>query len=253
MDSKVLAQDNIVVTQPGYLLTVNVPSHPFGTSTIGISITTENGYTDQANIPTAGNPSWTFNIPPNQGNSVQVCVNSGALSEENCHIYKTTGSSMSVSLPAISGSSNSGNTNVARDSTHNSNGNSDNNKSLHDDGSNNNSNENSHRNHHIGDASHFNSDSDNSRSSDSHHNNAGNSTNSNDNSSGGSGSHHGINTHNKEFRSGSGFNGNQGNIFHGIGSAGSNTHQGDSHNGFDSGSGNSNGGIGSNINNNNKR
>ena len=130
MDGKVLAQDSDnVVTQPGYLLTVNVPSHPFGTSTIGISITTENGYTDQANIPTAGNPSWTFNIPPNQGNSVQVCVNSGASSDENCNIYKTTGSSMSVSLPAISGSS--GNSSVARDSTHNSIGNSDNNKNHH--------------------------------------------------------------------------------------------------------------------------
>lgn len=109
IDGKVLAQDNNVVTQPGYLLTVNVLSHPFGTSTIGISITTENGYTDQANIPTAGNPSWTFNIPPNQGNSVQVCVNSGALSEQNCHIYKTTGSAMSVSLPAVPGSSGSNN------------------------------------------------------------------------------------------------------------------------------------------------
>lgn len=53
MDGKVLAQDNSnIITQPGYLLTVNVPSHPFGTSTIGIFITTKNGYTDQANIPT---------------------------------------------------------------------------------------------------------------------------------------------------------------------------------------------------------
>lgn len=75
------------VKQSEYLLTIYVTSHPFGTSTVGISITTENGYTDQANIPTAGNPSWTFSIPPNQGNSVQVCVNSGALSKENCHMY----------------------------------------------------------------------------------------------------------------------------------------------------------------------
>jgi hypothetical protein len=102
--------NNNNVGQPGYSLTVNVPSHPFGTSTVGISITTENGYTNQANVPTAGNPSWTFNIPPNQGNSVQVCVNSGALSQENCHTYKTTGTDMSVSLPAISGTSNSGGT-----------------------------------------------------------------------------------------------------------------------------------------------
>src|SRR5215471_18625760 len=33
--------------KPAYGLTVNVPSHPFGVSTVGISITTENGYTDQ--------------------------------------------------------------------------------------------------------------------------------------------------------------------------------------------------------------
>jgi hypothetical protein len=102
-DSNGIISANNNVVQPGYLLTVYVPSHPFGTSTVGISITTEDGYTDQANIPTAGNPSWTFNIPPNQGNSVQVCVNSGALSQENCHTYKVSGANMTVALPAVSG------------------------------------------------------------------------------------------------------------------------------------------------------
>src|SRR5215472_7672020 len=53
-DSNSIIGANNNVVQPGYLLTVYVPSHPFGTSTVGISITTENGYTDQANIPTAG-------------------------------------------------------------------------------------------------------------------------------------------------------------------------------------------------------
>ena len=43
-------------TQPSYRLTVNVPSHPFGASTVGISIATENGHTDQASVPTAGGP-----------------------------------------------------------------------------------------------------------------------------------------------------------------------------------------------------
>jgi hypothetical protein len=38
-------------------------------------------------------------IPKNQGNWVQVCVNSG-LSTETCHTYESTGSDMSVSLPA---------------------------------------------------------------------------------------------------------------------------------------------------------
>jgi hypothetical protein len=37
-----------IEAQPAYGLTVNVPSHPFGVSTVGISITTENGHTDQA-------------------------------------------------------------------------------------------------------------------------------------------------------------------------------------------------------------
>src|SRR5215469_5778422 len=53
--------------KPAYGLTVNVPSHPFGVSTVGISITTENGHTDQAYVPTAGGSSHTFNIPKNQG------------------------------------------------------------------------------------------------------------------------------------------------------------------------------------------
>ncbi len=87
-----------------YRLTVNVTSNSFDTSMIGISITTENGHTDQANVPTAGGSSYTFNIPKNQGKWVQVCVNSG-LSTENCHTYDSTGSDMSVSLPAVSSTS----------------------------------------------------------------------------------------------------------------------------------------------------
>ena len=86
--------------QAAYRLTVSVPSHPFGTSTVGMSITTANGYTDQANVPTAGGSSYTFNIPKNQGKSVQVCVNSGTLSHDNCRTYETTGNDMSVSLSA---------------------------------------------------------------------------------------------------------------------------------------------------------
>jgi hypothetical protein len=89
-------------TQPAYRLTVNVPSHPFGASTVGISITTENGHTDQATVPTAGGSSHTFNIPKNQGKWVQVCVNSGKHSVDTCHTYETTGSDMSVSLSATS-------------------------------------------------------------------------------------------------------------------------------------------------------
>ena len=231
---EVLAQNsNTVSTQRGYLLTVNVPSHPFGKSTIGIFITTEDGYTDHVYIPTAGNPSWTFKIPPNQGNSVQVCVNSGPQSKENCHFYNTNGSYMSVSLPAISGStsSNSGGSESSSNSSNDkSTSNNDNNKSHH----NTDTSSNNHR-------SHTNFNGDNNKSNINHHTNADSATaNSNDNGNGTGGS-----------------NGNQGNKSHGIDSAGSDTHSGNSHHGSshnsDNGGLNSNStsSTGSNLNNNN--
>jgi hypothetical protein len=65
-----------------------------------MSITTANGYTDQASVPTAGGSSYTFNVPKNQGKSVQVCVNSGTLSHDICRTYEATGNDMSVSLSA---------------------------------------------------------------------------------------------------------------------------------------------------------
>jgi hypothetical protein len=89
-------------SQPAYRLTVNVPSHPFGASTVNISIATENRHTDQVAIPTAGGSSHTFNISKDQGKWVQVCVNSGKLSADRCHTYEITGSDMSVSLSAES-------------------------------------------------------------------------------------------------------------------------------------------------------
>ncbi len=107
MHDKVLAVGNSGSGEPGYQLTVTVPSHPFGTSTVGISITTANGYTDQANAATSGGASWTFTIPPNQGNSVLVCVNSENSSQQTCHTYSTTGTDMSVSLSPVSNNGNS--------------------------------------------------------------------------------------------------------------------------------------------------
>jgi len=85
---------SVSLSPVAYRLTVNVPSHPFGASTVDIFITTKNGYTDQANVPTTGIASWTFDIPQNQGNSVQVCVNYSP----SCHKYKVTGMDMSVSF-----------------------------------------------------------------------------------------------------------------------------------------------------------
>ena len=93
------------VGDPGYQLTVKVPSYPSGTSTLDISITTANGYTDHANIAASGVTSWTFNIPANQG-WVRVCVNSDNSSGETCNTYNTTGADMSVSLSPPSGDSN---------------------------------------------------------------------------------------------------------------------------------------------------
>jgi hypothetical protein len=87
--------------QAPYRLTVNVPSHPFGVSTVGMSITTANGYTDQANVPTAGGSSYTFNVPKDQGKSVRVCLNSGTLSHDICRTYEVSGNDMSVSLSAL--------------------------------------------------------------------------------------------------------------------------------------------------------
>ena len=57
-----------------YKLTVNVPHHSFGDPGVNINITTENGYTDHVKVSTAGQPSWTFNIPADLGGSVRVCV-----------------------------------------------------------------------------------------------------------------------------------------------------------------------------------
>jgi hypothetical protein len=93
-----------IFRQDGYQLTVNVSPYPFGT--VAISITTANGYTDQANVATAGVSSWTFNIPPNQGNWVRACVNSENSSGENCNTYNTTGTDMSVSLSPVSDNNN---------------------------------------------------------------------------------------------------------------------------------------------------
>lgn len=149
-----------------------------------------------------------------------VCVNSGTLSEENCHIYKTTGSAMSVALPAVPGSSGSSNNSPSD--------NNDNNKDNHDSSTtNNDSNEKSHSNHH-------NISTDNS----------------NDNGGGRSHVLHGTDRK-REFGSNSGFNENQGSSsFNGIRNTGPDVHRGNSHQGF-GGSGNGNQGSNSHHNGNN--
>jgi len=91
--------------QSGYSLTVDVPRHPFGKSSVNVSIKTANGYTDFRSIDTAtsGTPSAVFDIPPNQGDSVQVCVDSGIISsllDRTCQNYSVSGGNMRVSQSA---------------------------------------------------------------------------------------------------------------------------------------------------------
>jgi hypothetical protein len=93
----------VSVGDPGYQLTVKVPSYPFGASTLRISLTTANAYTDQASVTTSGVTSWTFNIPTNQGSFVRVCVSSDKSPGKNCDIYSSTGGDMTVSVIPLLG------------------------------------------------------------------------------------------------------------------------------------------------------
>jgi hypothetical protein len=101
----ILGMSQLAAAQSGYSLTVNVPSHPFGDSSVNIDITTANGYKRSISVSTAGGePSYTFDIPAGQGNSVEVCVYTGLgiMRGQNCQIYTVTGSDMAVSLSAPS-------------------------------------------------------------------------------------------------------------------------------------------------------
>jgi hypothetical protein len=77
--------------QSGYSLTVNIPSHPFGKDSVHIFIQTENGYNTYQWVSTAGGASWTFNVPPDQGNTVKVCASTDSaailLGLDHCQIY----------------------------------------------------------------------------------------------------------------------------------------------------------------------
>ncbi|MFL6419432.1 MAG: hypothetical protein ACJ71P_08475, partial [Nitrososphaeraceae archaeon] len=59
--STIFPTSQLAVAQSGYSLTVNVPSHPFGDSSVHINIITENGYKRSATVSTAGpgEPSYT--------------------------------------------------------------------------------------------------------------------------------------------------------------------------------------------------
>ena len=85
--------------QSGYSLTVNVNGHGFGKDRVNIRVTTENGFSDSKEVATAGGASWTFNIPANQGNGVEVCVGQGLIGA-NCKKFTASGSDFAVSMGA---------------------------------------------------------------------------------------------------------------------------------------------------------
>lgn len=77
--------------QNPYSFTVNVPNHGFGANAVTIFVKTSNGYTDQQDVSTQANDvSWTFNIPSNQGDSIQVCVHTAGILNiinQNCRYW----------------------------------------------------------------------------------------------------------------------------------------------------------------------
>ena len=87
-------------TGAGYSVTVIVTNHPFGTSGVEIDILTENGYTNYRKVSTAGGASWTFNVPPNQGDSFRICVDAGTLYFERCQTFIVNGNDMTVRMSA---------------------------------------------------------------------------------------------------------------------------------------------------------
>jgi hypothetical protein len=89
--------------QNGYNFTVHVPSHQFGINSVNIWIRTTNGYTTSQHVSTQQSDIyWTFNIPPNQGDSIQVCVRaSNPLSEllgTNCQFWTVNQEAGSYSI-----------------------------------------------------------------------------------------------------------------------------------------------------------
>jgi hypothetical protein len=73
--------------------------HNNGLYYYNISVQTENGYSASQAVYTAGGASWTFGIPPNQGNSVQVCFAQGIIGS-NCQRFNVNGGDIAVNMAA---------------------------------------------------------------------------------------------------------------------------------------------------------
>ena len=74
-------------TESGYSVTVSIGDHPFGNEYSYIDIDTENGWKDSIRLATAGDPSYTFHVPPGYGDSVWVCAKSAILASWNCETF----------------------------------------------------------------------------------------------------------------------------------------------------------------------
>jgi hypothetical protein len=71
----------------GYSVTVNIGDHPFGNKWSYIEVETEDGCSNSDTLPTAGDPSLTFDIPANCGDSIQVCAKSAIVAPYNCRTF----------------------------------------------------------------------------------------------------------------------------------------------------------------------
>jgi len=88
--------------QSGYNLTVNITTHQFGNANVIVSVLTASGYSQSYSV-SIQNPSVTFNIPPNEGGSVKVCVSNGGLLNafsSNCQRHDANGGDFSVNMAA---------------------------------------------------------------------------------------------------------------------------------------------------------
>jgi len=87
----------VYASSAAYSVTVNIGTHPFGNKWSYITIETEDGCSDGGRLPTAGDPSATFDIPAGCGESVQVCASSAIVAPNNCRTF-SAGEDIDVEL-----------------------------------------------------------------------------------------------------------------------------------------------------------
>ena len=80
-------------------------SHSFGVDAVSVRVQTSNGYDQSHSVATnSPHPGVTFYIPPNEGDTIQVCVADEIVGKilggGNCQKYSVTGSDMAVTQDA---------------------------------------------------------------------------------------------------------------------------------------------------------